>query len=465
MTFLGDEGRDVLVVKRMIVDHKFTLLGPITSVGSIYMGPIYYYFMVPFLWAWKLDPVGPAVMVAIVAILTVGLIFITGAKFFHTAVGLIASLLYATSPLTIAYGRSSWNPNIVPFFSILAIYSLLEVVVNKKFKWLIIIGFSLGILLQLHYVTLILIPVVISCLALIRFRIPIKIYFYFILSWILSYSPFLLFELRHQFVNSQSVLRFITEQNSTSKFDLFAIFNSLSDLLVRLFWRLVIVKNAEFAKLFIASLIIFLFFYTPKIKKNQKLYIALKILIIWLTIGILSFSLYRGVVYDYYFGSLFVLPFLLTGIFFYNIWNSNNLGKIFSLLCLIFIILIHFENSPLAIEPNNMLNNTKEISTFVYNKTEGKPYNFALLAPRNSDHAYRYFLEIWGHPPITIANEVVDPNRNTVTDQLLIVCEEKVCQPLGHPLWEIAGFGRAEIIGQWDVVTTKVFHLNHYKET
>ncbi|EKE21589.1 MAG: hypothetical protein ACD_7C00176G0001, partial [uncultured bacterium] len=27
MTFLGDEGRDVLLVKRMIVDHKFTLLG------------------------------------------------------------------------------------------------------------------------------------------------------------------------------------------------------------------------------------------------------------------------------------------------------------------------------------------------------------------------------------------------------------------------------------------------------
>ena len=43
MLFLGDEGRDMLIVKRMLVDGKFTLLGPITSVGSMYMGPIYYY--------------------------------------------------------------------------------------------------------------------------------------------------------------------------------------------------------------------------------------------------------------------------------------------------------------------------------------------------------------------------------------------------------------------------------------
>ena len=49
LTFLGDEGRDVLVVKRMLLDGKFTLLGPITSVGSIYMGPVYYYLTAPFL--------------------------------------------------------------------------------------------------------------------------------------------------------------------------------------------------------------------------------------------------------------------------------------------------------------------------------------------------------------------------------------------------------------------------------
>src|SRR3989338_4039144 len=87
IAFLGDEGRDVLVVKRMIVDHKFTLLGPITSVGSIYMGPAYYYLMIPFLWLFGLDPVGPAVMVAMAAVATVYVVYRTGRDFFGPVTG------------------------------------------------------------------------------------------------------------------------------------------------------------------------------------------------------------------------------------------------------------------------------------------------------------------------------------------------------------------------------------------
>src|SRR5690348_281638 len=127
LTFLGDEGRDVLVVKRMIVEHKFTLLGPTASVGGFFLGPIYYYFMLPFLWAWRLNPVGPAIMVALFGIVTIGLLFKVGKDFFNVWVGLIASSLYALSPLVISYSRSSWNPNLVPFFSLLLIYLLWKV--------------------------------------------------------------------------------------------------------------------------------------------------------------------------------------------------------------------------------------------------------------------------------------------------------------------------------------------------
>jgi len=96
-------------------------------------------------------------------------------------------------------------------------------------------------------------------------------------------------------------------------------------------------------------------------------------------------------------------------------------------------------------------------------KSEGKPFNFALITNQNSDHAYRYFLEIWGAKPVTIENPQVDPERKTVTDQLLVVCEVADCQPLGHPLWEIAGFGRAEIVDDWLAPGgIKVVKLKHY---
>ncbi len=194
MTFLGDEGRDVLVVKRMIVDHKFTLLGPTASVGGFFLGPIYYYFMLPFLWAWQLDPTGPAVMVALFGIATVFLVFLLGSELFNPWAGLGAASLYALSPVVIAYSRSSWNPNLVPFFSTLLIYMLWRTVKYPKWWHFLGIGILLGIGLQLHYLFLFLFPVVgIWFLLYGRSRKYLGFYLLGIVGFIIGYAPFLAF--------------------------------------------------------------------------------------------------------------------------------------------------------------------------------------------------------------------------------------------------------------------------------
>ena len=105
----------------------------------------------------------------------------------------------------------------------------------------------------------------------------------------------------------------------------------------------------------------------------------------------------------------------------------------------------------------------RRIAEFVLSKTDGKPYNFALLTPGNSDHAYRYFFEINDQAPVTIDNLEKDPQRNSVTDQLLIVCEYEACSPLGESLWEVAGFGRGEIAGEWKVSPVTIYKLKPYK--
>src|SRR5690242_8294184 len=74
MTFLGDEGRDVLVAKSILEGH-LTFLGPRSSAGDFFMGPAYYYMITPWLLLFNYDPVGPAVMVALFGIATVWLIY------------------------------------------------------------------------------------------------------------------------------------------------------------------------------------------------------------------------------------------------------------------------------------------------------------------------------------------------------------------------------------------------------
>ena len=106
----------------------------------------------------------------------------------------------------------------------------------------------------------------------------------------------------------------------------------------------------------------------------------------------------------------------------------------------------------------------RSITDFIMTKTNAKPFNFAIITGGNSDHTYRYFFTIWNHPPTTIEYEGVDPERKSVTDQLFVICESVPCEPIGHSLWEIAGFGRAEIENSWDVSVVKVYKLVHYEE-
>src|SRR3972149_2089102 len=77
IVFLGDEGRDALVVYNILHGH-ITLLGPTSSVGGFFLGPIYYYFMAPFLLLSNYDPVGPAIMVVLFGLATIFLVYQVG---------------------------------------------------------------------------------------------------------------------------------------------------------------------------------------------------------------------------------------------------------------------------------------------------------------------------------------------------------------------------------------------------
>ncbi len=200
MTFLGDEGRDVLAVKGILEGH-FTLLGPRSSAGDFYTGPIYYYMIAPFLWLFNYDPVGPAVMIALLGVATVFLVYYVGKKLFNQSTGLIAAALYAVSPLVIIYSRSSWNPNPMPFITLLLLYSLYRAVNNNSWKYFLGVGFLYGIALQLHYIELF-VGVIIFCFTLFGFFyfkrknifILIKQYLALLSGFIIGFSPFLMFE-------------------------------------------------------------------------------------------------------------------------------------------------------------------------------------------------------------------------------------------------------------------------------
>ncbi len=512
MTFLGDEGRDAIAIYNIVqgigslfqgnielAKEQLTLLGPTASVGGFFMGPAYFYLAAPFFWLFNSNPVGSSVMVALLSVVTVWFIYKIGKDFFSKKAGLIAALLYTLSPLVIIYSHSSWNPNVMPFFTLLTVYILYKGIQYRNIFLLVFCGFVFGIDIQFHYVELFIGPVIIL------YTISSYLYDYHtLLSWkvlrdiikdglailggfLLGFSPFLAFEIRHQFLNTQSIIQFIFTSGETGASTNYLM--TIWNVVLRLFGRLLVdfPLPQDFSKFtgnlltawygFSVVITVFCLIYLGiRFKasfKNRISYLQISLILFWLCSGILFFGLYKKSIYDYYFEFMFPIPFLLFGGVLGDLYENKfftskqpsvqYLVKSVVISVVLLVIFIFNQNSPLKVSPNIQLKKTQEIADFVLQKTDGEPFNFALITGGNSDHGYRYFFIRAAKEPVTIQNAIVDPQRKTVTSQLLVVCDSLPCAPLGDPLWEIAGFGRAEIVGHWKVSYVEVYKLIHYK--
>ena len=466
IVFLGDEGRDALVWHGMVEKGEFTFLGPTASVGGFYLGPIYYYLALPFYFIFR-DPVGPAIFVALLGVATVWLVYFVTKNLFGKISGLFASGIYAVSSLIVRYSRASWNPNPVPFFSLLGVYLVATGAKEKKWWKLIGTGICLGILWQLHYLALIMTPILLLIVLIysniegLTFNRTIRQVFLLLIGWTIGFFPFLAFEIYHNFPNTRTVLEFVSRPNgSVFNWELLGLFRSVLRNTNRLTFTIFSWQNGLVTT--ITTLIwalggsLLVIFHK---KDLQEKFLLRQSLLWWLWLGITIFSLYQGSISDYYFGFLFPVPAILLGAVAGYLFEKNKLGKFLVGLAAVWLIYDQSGRLFLRFEPNRLLQQTEAVSRQVISLSGDEPYNFALITSGNSDHAYRYFLEKLNRTPVKL--------QDSITKQLIAVCEKPLneCQPLGNPIWEIAGFGRAEIDTPITVPPgITVYRLIHYNQ-
>lgn len=491
MTFLGDEGRDALVWLRML-RGKFTLIGPQTSIGNMYLGPLYYYLMLPFYIL--LGTIGPSVGVALFAGATTYLLWFFGKEWFSKRAGLISAFLYAISPVAITLSRSSWNPNVMPFFSLLIIWGVWQFWQKNNYLWLALEGVLLSFAVQSHYLGILLMPVVglffvVKLIYLIKSKSKgtNKLLVNFALCTLnfalLTALPLIWFDLRHNFINYKAFYRFFSERQTTVNFRPYKAIPQLWPLWRNLVGRLIGEKNGTFGFWFsgifgVVFLVLSLLslslprrIFTP-ILRSMRVSIridnvskrldkdAILLLFAWLFSGLLGMGLYKQHIYDHYFGFLFPAIFLLAGIVLERFWNLKIFGKIVASVLFCLIIVSSFRENPFRYPPNMQMQKTEEISQKIVDESDEKLFNLGLIAKQNYDAGYRYFLEKCGRKAVEI-----DPQKaeETITSQLFVVCEVDQCQPTTHPQAEIANFGWSKIEKEWEFPWgVKLFKLVHY---
>ena len=462
MTFLGDEGRDVRIVRDLVTKGNLVFIGPQTSIGNMYLGPLYYYLMAPALLLSRLSPIGPAIAVALIGTLTVWLTWFVGRVWFSKSAGIVAALLYAVSPVAIIYSRSSWNPNPMPLFSLLCIWGIYEVWRNKKYFWLSLVGIFFAFALQMHYLGLLLIPVLglfwLFTLISINKSKDLKSKKSFLrfslfgfLSFLILMSPLLLFDIKHQWLNFNAFRAFFTDRQTTVNLNpvrsdrfLPTILMTVSDMVLA---RQTLLAPFTAIIVFILSILVFI---------KSKWQTSLKLLFVWLGFAILGLSVYKQHVYVHYLGFIYPAIYLLIGSILGFLIEKNLVLKIFSLTLVIFLFSYSLIFSPVKESPNRQLWRTSAAVDLIIQESKGEPFNFGLIAKQNYDESYRYFLEN------KKANLVRGEER--IVDQLFVICEDgDKCQPEGHPAWQIAVFGPSHIEGQWNIDYLKIYRLVHTK--
>lgn len=513
MTFLGDEGRDVIVVRRLLVNADPILIGPGTSIGDMYLGPLYYYMMAPALLLAGFSPVGPAVQIALLGVATTFFIWRIGREWFPgvtpgqaSVSGLVAAALYAISPTVIIYSRSSWNPNIMPFFALLCIYAIWRVwqwpsyaksyggfpeAFREGGKWLIVAGVSFAFVLQSHYLGLLLAPVILFFWFLTVLRLRVTGYVFNIIKnpqhttrnrltdkqtrsfikysvvglglFLLLMSPLVIFDARHGWRNFASVKKFFTERQTTVSARPWNALPKAWPNFVQINTRLIAGHNETVGLWISAAMVVLLVWlvFTRWRKIDSLIRNSYFLILVWLGFALLGLSLYKQHIYDHYYGFFFAAPFLLLGALAQNTaQGAKNKGKIIVFVSAILLLIANLRNNPLKNTPNRQLQRSREVAGKMVEEAREKKFNMAVIAERNYEGAYQYFLEKAKTPLV-----MIDPQRadETITEQLFVVCElpEEKCDPTHNPKAGIANFGWSKIEEQWDVAGVVLYKLVH----
>jgi 4-amino-4-deoxy-L-arabinose transferase-like glycosyltransferase len=310
---LSDQAIDSFVVKDILAGH-FTLLGPRASVGQFFNGPIVYYLMVPFYFFFHSDPLAGTFFQITFQIATIPLLYLLAKSFGGKKAGLISIIIFAFSPLLIGYSRAAFNAYPAIFFTTIILYLITKT--NLSSLVLFVAGLCAGMLVQMHYF------LYVYALGYFIYTViqskNIKQHISFLIGSTIGLSPFLLFELRHEFFNVRAIL-----SSGGSVVDHASILD-----------RVLNVGTAIGSLLGVApsvALVIILFLCFRVMKKDIDVRLRL-VFLISLSALFVSLILYKGVLQNHYLIGLMMI-FVVT--------ISSIVARIFSSRALVFLSTIY----------------------------------------------------------------------------------------------------------------------------
>lgn len=377
LLFHRDQGLHSQAIWQIWHEKDFSLLGHPSDVDGLIHAPIYYWLMLPSYALSGGDPVAASLFQIGLETFSIIFFYFSVKRIFNFTTANYALLLYTFSYSLVSYSR--WLVNVTPILPFVNFLIFLYSKKNRSNAYSFLTGILIGSMAQFNA-------------AIGTFLLPFNLWFYrqkisyFIFNLIgffLPSIPLVLFDVRHQFVITSAVLRFIKGGDGLG--ESFTLINNLKVLLTEVIHAL----NLSHPLLVVIVFIISLF----AIHKKQSF------LLLYLLLPVLGLSFFkRGAL------SFFFVPLLpLTLVFIANLLSKLKfigfiLLTIFTVSNLILLSKIYTPtNALIPIGDSNLITISDRQKTidWLYQKAEGKPFSVWFYnLPYFQDDAWNYLL-IW----------------------------------------------------------------------
>lgn len=396
--FNMDNGRDFVDVREMIELKKLRLIGPTSAIEGLYNGPIWYYLLaIPYILT-SGDPYGAIIME--ITLWTIGGFFLLKlVNKWGVWLTIIIGNVWIASNYIVLTNLYSFNPNPVTLLTPVFIYGLVEYLKGKKY-WIILVWFLAGAFFNFEMNFGIWMPliIIISLLLVNKKLFKDKYFWSGVVVFIITLLPQFLFDLRHQFIMSKSVIKFLSksqggELNPVKRLPIiwgsfYSVFQATMMNQKILSWTLLILT--------IPGIKVFL----PKAKKET----AVLTTSIFILVPFVGYLIIPVTINAWHLGGIASASLVIIAFIIWGLWQINFVGKIFSIILSSSLILYSVLNvtnffvndlGKPGMDPSLYKREIAAID-YVYQYAKGQNFKVYTYLPSVYDYPYQYLFWWYG---------------------------------------------------------------------
>lgn len=327
------------IVKDIVLNGHLRLVGQETSAPGIFIGPLFYYILVPFFLFLKMDPVAAHIPITIFGILTVISYFFVFSKLFNIKAGFISSFLYAALLSSAVWFDRRLAPSTPTNLWTIWYFYTVVMLSRGNFSALSLLGVLIGLIWHIHIALIPALAAIPAAIIVARKSPNLAQLVKFTFALFITSLPLIIFELKHGFRQTLNLLQkfFTPHEGATGWYKFQIVIEMITKNINNLFFApqgLKITNNPIFPLLILLTT-----FWL--VKKKLILPKEVITLYVWILGVVIFFSISSSPISEYYFYNIEVIFLAIITLLFCFVFRSS-LGRA---LVVGFLILIASKNA------------------------------------------------------------------------------------------------------------------------